>query len=130
MKRRFFLKTVGGAAGAVALGVPKILAASEPAEKVAGLERRVLGRTGPKLSVVGFPGLSLTKCDQDRGTAALHDAFERGVNYFDVAPNYGNGQAEIHMGLGLQGIDRSKYFLACKTHKRDKDGAKMELEQS
>lgn len=130
MKRRVFLKTVGGAAGAAALGLPQILSAEEPAEKVSGMPRRVLGRTGQKISVVGFPGLSLTHCDQEKGTAALHDAFERGVNYFDVAPNYGNGDAEIKMGVGMQGIDRSKYFLSCKTHKRDKAGAQMELERS
>jgi aryl-alcohol dehydrogenase-like predicted oxidoreductase len=130
MKRRAFLKTVGGAAGVVALGGPQILSAGEPAEKVAGLERRALGRTGQKVSVVAFPGLSLTHCEQEQGRAALHDAFDRGVNYFDVAPNYGNGQAEIRMGLGLQGIDRGKYFLACKTHKRDKEGARLELERS
>lgn len=129
MKRRTFIKTVGGAAGAAALGMPQIFAADEP-ERVAGMPRRVLGRTGEKLSVVGFPGLALTKCDQEKGTAALHDAFERGVNYFDVAPNYGNGDAEIKMGVGMQGIDRSKYFLACKTHKRDKAGAQMELDRS
>lgn len=130
MKRRTFIKTVGGAAGAAALGVPRIFAADEPVERVAGMPRRVLGRTGEKLSIVGFPGLALTKCDQEKGTAALHDAFERGVNYFDVAPNYGNGDAEVKMGVGLQGMDRSKYFLACKTHKRDKAGAQMELDRS
>jgi predicted aldo/keto reductase-like oxidoreductase len=130
MKRRTFIKTVGGAAGAAAFGVPQIFAAEEPIERVSGMPRRVLGRTGVKLSVVGFPGLALTKCDQEKGTAALHDAFERGVNYFDVAPNYGNGDAEIKMGVGMQGIDRSKYFLACKTHKRDKEGAQMELDRS
>jgi aryl-alcohol dehydrogenase-like predicted oxidoreductase len=130
MKRRVFLKTVGGAAGVAALGLPQILDAAETVEKVAGMPRRVLGRTGQKLSVVGFPGLSLTHCDQEKGTAALHNALERGVNYFDVAPNYGNGDAEIKMGLGLQGLDRSKYFLACKTHKRDAAGAQMELDRS
>ncbi len=130
MKRRTFLKTVGGAAGVAALGVPAVFGENGPAEKVAGLERRVLGKTGQKVSVVCFPGLSLTKCDQEKGTAALHNAFERGVNYFDVAPNYGNGDAEIKMGIGLQGLDRSKYFLACKTHKRDKAGAQMELDRS
>lgn len=114
----------------MALGVPKIMAEDGPVEKVAGLERRVLGRTGQKLSVVGFPGLSLFHCEQEQGTAALRDAFDRGVNYFDVAPNYGNGVAETRMGIGLQGLDRSKYFLACKTHKRDKEGAQFELEQS
>ena len=130
MKRRVFLKTVGGAAGVAALGMPKMFAAGEQADKSAELPRRVLGRTGVKLSVVGFPGLALTKCDQEKGTAALHEAFDRGVNYFDVAPNYGNGDAEIKMGVGLQGLDRAKYFLACKTHKRDQTGAQMELDRS
>src|SRR5215831_20626968 len=130
MKRRTFIKTVGGAAGAAAFGVPQIFAADEPIERVSGMPRRVLGRTGVTLSVVGFPGLALTKCDQEKGTAALHDAFDRGVNYFDVAPNYGNGDAEVKMGVGMQGLDRSQYFLACKTHKRDKEGAQMELDRS
>jgi aryl-alcohol dehydrogenase-like predicted oxidoreductase len=130
MKRRAFLKTVGGAAGVAAFGVSDILAAEQRVEKAASLPRRVLGRTGQKLSILGFPGLALTKCDQEKCTSALHDAFERGINYFDVAPNYGNGDAEIKMGIGLQGLDRDKYFLACKTHKRDKEGARMELERS
>jgi aryl-alcohol dehydrogenase-like predicted oxidoreductase len=130
MKRRAFLKTVGGAASVAALGAPGIFAEQKDGQEKEGLPRRMLGRTGVKLSVVGFPGLSLTHCDQEKGTAALHDAFERGVNYFDVAPNYGNGDAEIKMGIGMQGMDRAKYFLGCKTHKRDKDGAQMELDRS
>ncbi|MHC4692452.1 MAG: aldo/keto reductase, partial [Planctomycetota bacterium] len=89
-----------------------------------------LGRTGQKVSIVGFPGLALVHYEQDRCNAGLHDAFKRGVNYFDVAPAYGNGDAEIKMGIGLQGIDRSRIFLACKTKKRDKEGARLELERS
>jgi aryl-alcohol dehydrogenase-like predicted oxidoreductase len=130
MKRRVFLQTVGGAAGLAALGVPNVLAADRPLEKVEGLPRRVLGHTAMKVSVVGFPGLALAKIDQEKCTAALHKAFDRGLNYYDVAPNYGNGDAEIKMGVGLQGLDRSQYFLSCKTHKRDKAGAQMELDRS
>ena len=47
-----------------------------------------------------------------------------------MAPAYGNGDAEIKMGVGLQGLDRSKYFLACKTHARDEAAAANELERS
>jgi aryl-alcohol dehydrogenase-like predicted oxidoreductase len=83
-----------------------------------------------KVSVVGFPGLALAKLDQEQCTAALHSAFERGVNFFDVAPAYGNGDAETKMGIGLQGLGRGKYCLACKTKKRDKAGAQMELDRS
>ena len=130
MKRRAFLKTVGGAAGAAVVGVPRILGAAEPAPKGGELERRLLGRTGMKVSVVGFPGLVLTKHDQEKCTAALHSAFDRGVNVFDVAPAYGTGDAEIKMGIGLQGLNRGKYYLTCKTKKRDKAGAQTELERS
>jgi len=126
MKRRVFLKTVSSAAGVAALSGSKMFGAGESGD----LPRRVLGRTGVKVPVVGFPGLALFKCAQEEGTAALHQAFERGVNYFDVAPNYGNGDAEIKMGVGLSGLERSSYFLACKTHKRDQAGAQMELDRS
>lgn len=129
MERRSFLKMVGGVAAGSALGLQSLLHAGQ--ENVAGLPRRVLGRTGEKVSVVGFPGLALSHYDQDRCTAGLHDAFERGVNYYDVAPAYGrDGECEIKMGVGLGGIDRSRIFLACKTGKRDKEGARKELERS
>ena len=107
-----------------------MIMATEPAPAPGELPRRPLGRTGMKVSVVGFPGLALAKLDQEQCTAGLHRAFDRGVNFFDVAPAYGTGDAEIKMGIGLQGLDRSKYYLACKTKKRDKAGAQIELERS
>ncbi len=121
---------MGGAAGAAAFGLPDLLKADEALEKVGDLPRRALGRTGQKLSVVGFPGLALMHYEQEQCTAALHRAFERGLNYFDVAPAYADGQCEMKMGIGLQGLDRGKYFLACKTKKRDKEGSRLQLENS
>jgi predicted aldo/keto reductase-like oxidoreductase len=126
MKRRVFLKTVSSAAGVAALSGSRVFGATASGE----VPRRALGRTGVSLPVVGFPGLALSKCDQETATAALHRAFEQGINYFDVAPRYGNGDAEIKMGIGLRGIERSKYFLACKTHERDQAGAQVELDRS
>jgi aryl-alcohol dehydrogenase-like predicted oxidoreductase len=133
MERRTFLKTVGGATGGLALGVdPRSSGAAAEAEveRVAGLPRRVLGRTGQKLSVVGFPGLALIHHDQPRCTESVRAALDRGVNYFDVAPAYGKGQCETRLGISLEGIDRGRYFLACKTKQRDRAGAREELERS
>ena len=113
MKRRSFLKTAGGAVASTALSVPAAAKETEAAPdgaQSAGLPRRVLGRTGLQVSIVGFPGLGLVHDEQEVCTKALHDAFARGVNYYDVAPAYGNGDAEIKMGIGLQGIDRSKIY--------------------
>jgi predicted aldo/keto reductase-like oxidoreductase len=133
MERREFLKGAGVTVGSCALA-PAPLFAGQPvpggADKFAGLPRRVLGRTGEKISIVGFAGLALTKQGQEEGTAGIHRAFEQGVNYFDVAPAYGDGDAEIKMGVGLQGLDRTRIFLGCKTQKRDKEGARAELERS
>ncbi len=136
MKRRSFLKIAGGVATGCAIGAQPVIAAEKPAsaqnqEKVNGLPRRLLGRTGEKISVVGFPGLALSNYDQEQCNAGIRNAFERGVNYFDVAPAYGkDGDCEKKMGIGLQGLDRSKIFLACKTKMRDKEGALTELDRS
>ena len=55
------------------------------------------------------------------------EAVDRGVNYFDVAPYYGNAQKRL--GPALKPY-REKCFLACKTLERDAAGAAKELKQS
>ncbi len=131
MKRRTFLKAVGGSVVTAAAVAPQ--AHGEPAKEtvVNGFPRRKLGRTDEMLSMVGFPGLALRNYSQEEGTAKLHETFAAGLNYYDVAPAYGaNGECEIRMGIGLQGIDRDKIFLSCKTKRRDKAGCKEELDRS
>lgn len=136
MKRRTFLKTVGAAATGLALGYRPLFAdPNEPRLKLysdaSGMPRRILGRTGRRISIIGFPGLALAHEEEEKTCGpALHRAFENGINYFDVAPAYGNGLAEMRMGRGLEGIDRDKIFLACKTGRRDAAGARTELERS
>ena len=130
MKRRSFLKAVGGtvAAGAAASQSHGEVVTQEV---VKGFPRRQLGRTGEMITMVGFPGLALRQYPQEEGTAKLHETFEQGLNYYDVAPAYGkDGECEIKMGIGLQGIPRDQIFLSCKTRMRDKAGAKEELDRS
>jgi predicted aldo/keto reductase-like oxidoreductase len=133
MKRRTFVRMLGGVAGAA--GIERLLADFKPADdiarRVAGLPRRVLGRTKQEVSIVVFPGLSLSREDQNSSNAAVRQAFDRGVNYFDVAPAYGrDGECEIKLGAALQQLDRKSVFLACKTKARDKEGSRLELERS
>ncbi len=126
MKRRKFLQVVGGAAGGVAVGLSGAGAAAGES-----MPQRVLGRTGFKVSIIGFPGLALTHYDQETGTRDVHAAFERGLNYYDVAPAYGaNGDCEIKLGVALQGLPRDRYVLSCKTKQRTRAGAMEELERS
>ena len=135
MKRRTFLKTVGTAAGSLAAGfTPAFADPADPSRQLiphaSGLPRRVLGRTGQAISIIGFPGLALARVTQEEANAAVRTSFEKGMNYFDVAPAYGRGKAETTMGPALQGVPRDQIFLSCKTQKRDAAGAMQELEQS
>ena len=131
MKRRSFLKVVGGVASGVAAGITPDFSLAEPVVDVErGMPRRVLGRTGLKVSIVGFSGLALREASQEQSNAAVVRAFERGLNYYDVAPAYADGQCEIKLGPALQGLKRDQFYLACKTKKRDKDGCREEFERS
>lgn len=91
------------------------------------MERRVLGRTGRQLSVIGFGGIVVSKVTVEEASRYVGEAVDAGINYFDVAPTYGN--AEERLGPALEPY-REQVFLACKTVKRKKDEAALELRQS
>lgn len=91
------------------------------------LVRRPLGRTGETLSIIGLGGMALAREPQEEVNRLVREAFECGVNYFDVAPTYGNAQDVL--GPALKPY-REKSFLACKTQARDRKGAEDELHAS
>lgn len=93
------------------------------------MQYRELGRTGAQLSVIGFGGIIVNGLEQGEANRVVASAVERGVTYFDVAPSYGNGEAEQKLGPALE-PHRDGVFLACKTNIRDAAGAQAELEQS
>ncbi len=67
--------------------------------------------------------------EQKEANEIVARAVGRGVNYFDVAPSYGRGEAEEKLGPALEPY-RTRVFLACKTGERGASGARKELEQS
>jgi len=92
------------------------------------VEKRRLGNTGEMLSVVGFGGIVVMNVTPEEASQYVTAAVEeRGVNYFDVAPTYGN--AEERLGPALEPY-RDDVFLACKTGKRTAEEAEAELHQS
>jgi len=88
---------------------------------------RPYGRTDVRLSVVGFGGYMVSGMDPSHVARLVDYAVERGVNYFDVAPTYGN--AEVLLGPAIR-PHRERIFLACKTTQRDRSGAEKELHNS
>src|SRR5438105_1550464 len=91
------------------------------------IPKRAYGNTGIELSIVGFGGVVVMGMEQGDADRIVKEAFDRGVNYFDVAPSYGD--AEERLGPALEGI-RERVFLACKTGKRTKTEAAEELRES
>jgi len=81
------------------------------------------------LSVIGFGGIVVVGLEQAEADRTVARSVDRGINYFDVAPTYGDGEAEIKLGNALK-PHRKRVFLACKTTKRDAEGARKELETS
>ncbi len=126
MKRRDFIRTTAIAAPVMSLfpaDLSSIVRVSAPGK----IEKRSLGRTGEMLSMIGFGGIVVKDASQDAASAVVKLAYESGINYFDVAPSYGD--AELKLGPALEPY-RKNVFLACKTGERKKEGARAELEQS
>lgn len=125
MDRRDFLKHTSAAATLSCF--PAMLSAIEREKPPSGLERRALGRTGEKLSLLGFGGIVVMNATTEQASQRVREAIDRGINYFDVAPSYGN--AEDMLGPALEPY-RKNVFLACKTTDRSKTGATAELGRS
>lgn len=91
------------------------------------MQQRVYGTTGECLSIVGFGGIVVMSEEQGTADAYAREAFDRGVNYFDVAPGYGDAQDRL--GPAIRSF-RESIFLACKTEKRSAAEASVALEDS
>jgi aryl-alcohol dehydrogenase-like predicted oxidoreductase len=91
------------------------------------MQRRPYGNTGEELSIIAMGGIVVMGVDQSEADRTTREAFDRGINYFDVAPSYGD--AEERLGPALQPF-RDQAFLACKTTKRAKEEAAEELRAS
>jgi len=127
MKRREFLKDVF-LAGVASLLSPAVWSADDTRPRPAQpLSKRPFGQTGWQLSVIGFGGIVVMNTPQAEANELVAWAMDQGVNYFDVAPTYGNAQERL--GPALKPY-REKVFLACKTTQRTAAGAQAELENS
>ena len=86
-----------------------------------------LGHTGIKVSAVVFGGIINRDESQGDANGNVAEAVAAGINYFDVAPSYGNSQERLGPALAPY---RTNVHLACKTMARDAKGAKAEMEES
>lgn len=90
------------------------------------MEYRELGKTGLRLSALGFGASSLGgvfhSLSETEGIKAVHAAVDNGINFIDVSPYYGHLKAETVLGKALREIPRDKYILSTKVGRYGKDG--------
>lgn len=91
------------------------------------MQRRKLGKTGYEISPVVYGGIVSMDDGQEASDRYVEYAIEHGINYFDVAPTYGDAQEKL--GNSLKPY-RNHIYLACKTNCRLAEDGKKELEES
>jgi aryl-alcohol dehydrogenase-like predicted oxidoreductase len=129
MERRDFIRR--GAFAAIAASTSGNLsqswAAPNSPKNLEPIARRRLGKTDVHLSIIGMGGIVIMNSGPTASKNIVAEAVDRGINYFDVAPSYGDAQQLLGPALAPY---RTKSFLACKTSKRDKAGSRAALEDS
>ncbi|MBO8164021.1 MAG: aldo/keto reductase [Brevibacillus sp.] len=96
------------------------------------MQTRSFGRDPHQVSLLGFGAQRIVDehdCTEEQAIEIIRKAVEWGINYFDTAPSYSDGQSETRVGLGLEGL-RDKVWIATKTGGRTRDLAWRDLEGS
>ena len=91
------------------------------------MQFRELGRTGLKISAMGFGGIPIQRIDADGTKVLMHKLKDAGVNYIDTARGY--TVSEEYLGYALEGI-RQHFILATKSMARDKEGMAKDIDIS
>ncbi len=91
------------------------------------MQYKILGKTGLKVSVMGFGGIPIQRIDAAGTKPLIRRLMDAGVNYIDTARGY--TVSEEYLGEALEGI-RQQFILATKSMARDKEGMAKDIDIS
>ena len=91
------------------------------------MEYRILGRTGLKVSRMGFGGIPIQRIDPQGTRELMLRLREEGINYIDTARGY--TVSESYLGEALEGI-RGDFILATKSMNRTREGMAKDIDIS
>jgi aryl-alcohol dehydrogenase-like predicted oxidoreductase len=83
------------------IGAAAAITATAAYGSTAPLPRRPY-KDGIDLSIIALGGIVVCGLSQEEASRRVAAAYDRGVNYFDCAPSYFDGEAEIKLGEALQ----------------------------
>ncbi|HZP00633.1 MAG TPA: aldo/keto reductase [Terriglobia bacterium] len=122
-RRTFFAATAAAGLSVYARGAEK------GRVKPGDIPKRVFGKTGERLTIIGQAGGRFPLCGYEDAKAVTLRAYELGINYFDNARIYWDGKSEEIYGEVLAPF-RKHIFLTTKSPQRSRQGAEADLEKS
>jgi predicted aldo/keto reductase-like oxidoreductase len=127
LTRRQFLEAAAGASIIAALPV-----SVRGAETMGEFPRRMLGKTGEKVSAIGLGGYHIGQADlpEADSIAIMRKAVDGGITFFDNCWDYNGGHSEIRMGKALRDGYRQKVFLMTKIDGRTRKAAADQIDES
>ncbi len=90
------------------------------------MKKRVLGRGGWGISVIGFGAIKLPNLSQKECDLLLNRAIDLGINFVDTADCYGDSEEKIGRALNRR---RKEFYLSTKIDERDGPGVLKKLER-
>ena len=91
------------------------------------MEYTTLGKTGLKISRMGFGGIPIQRISAEGTKGLMTQLMEAGINYIDTARGY--TVSEEYLGYGLEGI-RDHFVIATKSMARTKEAMASDIETS
>ena len=91
------------------------------------MEYRILGKTGLKISRLGFGGIPIQRIDAEGTRVLMHRMKDAGINYIDTARGY--TVSEEYLGYALEGI-REHFVIATKSMARTKEAMAADIDIS
>ena len=91
------------------------------------MEYRVLGKTGLKISRLGFGGIPIQRIDAEGTKQLMHQLKDAGINFIDTARAY--TVSEEYLGYALEGI-RQDFVIATKSMARTREAMAADIETS
>lgn len=91
------------------------------------MEYRILGKTGLKISRLGFGGIPIQKIDAEGTKKLTAELIKKGINFIDTARGY--TVSEEYLGFALEGV-RDRFILATKSMARTKEAMARDIDIS
>ena len=91
------------------------------------MDYRILGKTGLKISHLGFGGIPIQKIDAEGTRKLINELIKEGVNFIDTARGY--TVSEEYLGYAMEGV-RDHFVLATKSMARTKEAMVKDIDIS